>query len=129
MCADRWEACAMRDDTRAAAQVGAPGGGQPPSGHAPGGEARAALVGPAAVLPTGEQFALRHGDHSAVVTVVGATLRSYAVAGRECLDTFGLDEMSTGGRGQLLIPWPNRLAGGRYAFGGRTHQLPVGDPR
>ena len=27
--------------------------------------------------------------------------------------------MSTGGRGQLLMPWPNRIRDGAYAFDGR----------
>ncbi|GAB2473855.1 aldose 1-epimerase family protein [Jatrophihabitans fulvus] len=27
--------------------------------------------------------------------------------------------------GAALAPWPNRIAGGRYDFGGETHQLPV----
>ena len=36
---------------------------------------------------------------------------------------FGVDEMSTAGRGQNLIPWPNRIRDGRYTFNGITHQL------
>src|SRR4051812_26870840 len=31
------------------------------------------------------------------------------------------------GRGQVLIPWPNRIAGGKYAFQGREHQLPINE--
>ena len=31
--------------------------------------------------------------------------------------------MSSGGRGQLLMPWPNRIRDGRYSFGGRDLQL------
>lgn len=81
------------------------------------------------IAPTGEQYELRHGDQRTVVTEVGAGLRSYLVAGRECLDTFGSDEMPTSGRGQVLLPWPNRVAGGRYDFEGQTHQLPISEPR
>jgi aldose 1-epimerase len=33
--------------------------------------------------------------------------------------------MPDGGRGQPLLPWPNRLADGQYEFNGRTHQLPI----
>src|SRR6476659_4269568 len=33
--------------------------------------------------------------------------------------------MSTSGRGQVLIPSPNRLEDGSYEFGGRRHQLPL----
>jgi aldose 1-epimerase len=35
----------------------------------------------------------------------------------------------TGGRGQLLVPWPNRIRDGRYEFGGAARQLPVSEPR
>jgi aldose 1-epimerase len=32
------------------------------------------------------------------------------------------------GRGQLLIPWPNRIRDGAYALDGRRHQLPLNEP-
>ena len=32
---------------------------------------------------------------------------------------------STSGRGQVLIPWPNRIEDGVYEFDGRRHQLPL----
>jgi hypothetical protein len=35
--------------------------------------------------PTGEQYEIVSGEHRAVVTEVGATLRTYTVAGREVL--------------------------------------------
>jgi len=41
---------------------------------------------------------------------------------------YGPDEMSTGGRGQMLIPFPNRVEAGRYEFGGRAHQLALTEP-
>ena len=78
--------------------------------------------------PTGEQFEIARGDQSAVVTEVGATLRSFSVAGLELLDTFAEDEMSDVCRGQVLLPFPNRIAGGLYAFGGGEHQLPLTEP-
>ena len=36
--------------------------------------------------------------------------------------------MSTSGRGQVLLPWPNRLEDGSYEFEGRRHQLPLTEP-
>jgi aldose 1-epimerase len=36
--------------------------------------------------------------------------------------------MAPAARGQVLIPWPNRLAGGLYRFGEQTHQLPLSEP-
>ena len=35
--------------------------------------------------------------------------------------------MSSSGRGQVLIPWPNRVLDGSYEFDGRRHQLPIDD--
>jgi aldose 1-epimerase len=81
-----------------------------------------------AVPPSGQQVELVHGDQWAVVTEVGAAIRVYRVAGEDVLDGFGLDEMSSAGRGQTLIPWPNRLAGGSYRFEGETYQLPLTEP-
>jgi aldose 1-epimerase len=36
--------------------------------------------------------------------------------------------MSSSGRGQVLIPWPNRLQDGSYEFEGCRHQLPLNEP-
>jgi len=41
---------------------------------------------------------------------------------------FGVDEMSKGGRGQNLIPWPNRIRDGRYIFNGVSQQLALSEP-
>jgi aldose 1-epimerase len=80
------------------------------------------------VPPTGEQYEIISGPHRAVVTEVGATLRGFSVDGRDVVRGFGLDEMSTAGRGQNLIPWPNRIRDGRYTFNGVTHQLALTEP-
>jgi aldose 1-epimerase len=78
--------------------------------------------------PTGEQYEIISGPHRAVVTEVGATLRSFSVEGRDVLRGFGVDEMSRAGRGQHLIPWPNRIRDGRYVFNGVAQQLGVTEP-
>jgi aldose 1-epimerase len=78
--------------------------------------------------PSGEQFEIRYGDQIAVVTEVGATLRHYEVAGRPLLDGFGPDEVCSAGRGQHLVPWPNRIRDGRYQHAGQTHQLALTEP-
>jgi aldose 1-epimerase len=81
-----------------------------------------------AEAPSGRQFEITHGVQRAVVTEVGATLRSYSVGDRELLDGFEVDEMCSAGRGQLLLPWPNRIRDGRYSFGGKELQLPLTEP-
>ncbi len=78
--------------------------------------------------PTGSQHEIVAGSRRAVVTEVGATLRSFTVDGVDVLDGFELDEMSRAGRGQILAPWPNRLAGGRYTFAGRDAQAALDEP-
>ncbi|MGE3285038.1 MAG: aldose 1-epimerase family protein [Pseudonocardia sp.] len=67
----------------------------------------------------------RHGDQVAVVTTSGAALRSYTVADCAVLDGTGPGEPITGGRGQLLVPWPNRIADATYRFDGQEYHLPV----
>jgi aldose 1-epimerase len=44
------------------------------------------------------------------------------------VDGYAADEIASSGRGQLLIPWPNRIEDGSYEFGGRRHQLPLDEP-
>ena len=77
------------------------------------------------VGPSGEQLELSFGERRAVVVEVGAGLRTYAIGGREVLDGYAADEMSASGRGQVLLPWPNRIEDGSYEFDGREHQLPL----
>jgi aldose 1-epimerase len=77
---------------------------------------------------TGEQFELRHGGQRAIVTEVGATLRSWRLDGSELLDTFGLDSPGDAYRGKVLMPWPNRLRDGRYSFSGRDHATALTEP-
>lgn len=79
-------------------------------------------------VPSGMQVELEHGDQRAVVVEVGGGLREYAVGGRPVLDGYGAGEMCGSGRGQTLIPWPNRLGGGRYEFRGQANQLALTEP-
>ena len=67
-------------------------------------------------------------DQRAVVVRTGGGLRSYAARGQDLVDGYPSGERPTSGRGQLLIPWPNRLEGGSYEFDGRQHQLPLTEP-
>ena len=80
------------------------------------------------ISPSGEQIELVHGDQRAVVVEVGGGLRAYAAGGRELLDGYPADGEVTSGRGQVLMPWPNRIEDGSYEFGGGQHQLPIDEP-
>lgn len=75
------------------------------------------------VAPSGEQYEIASNGYRAVVTEGGAALRLLEHEGRPLIDGFAEDEMPSGGRGQLLMPWPNRIRDGVYDFGGSTHQL------
>jgi aldose 1-epimerase len=79
------------------------------------------------VVPSGEQVEIAAGDQRSVIVEVGGGIRSFSVDGRAVLDGYGRDEMCNSGRGQVLIPWPNRLEDGRYEFEQRSHQLPLTD--
>jgi aldose 1-epimerase len=81
------------------------------------------------VAPSGEQFEIEGGGYRAVVTESGAALRALTYGTRALVDGFADDEMSFGGRGQLLMPWPNRIRDGRYEFGGTEHQLALTEPK
>jgi aldose 1-epimerase len=78
--------------------------------------------------PSGEQFEIEAGDQRAVVVEVGGGLRTYSARDREVLDGYGLDEICGSGRAQVLVPWPNRVAEGKYEFRGEEQQLPVNEP-
>jgi aldose 1-epimerase len=80
------------------------------------------------VLPSGEQWTIRHGDHQVVVVEVGGGLRSYAFQGRDVLAGYSQDVRCRAGRGQLLMPWPNRIRDGRYSFAGQGNQLALTEP-
>jgi aldose 1-epimerase len=79
-------------------------------------------------LPSGEQIELSYGEHRAVIVEVGGGLREYTYGGRAVLDGYGEDEMCSAGRGQMLMPWPNRLRDGRYEWNGRILQLALTEP-
>ena len=77
---------------------------------------------------SGTQFEISHGGYRAVVTESGGALRTLSYDGRDLVDGFAEDEMSSGCRGQLLMPWPNRIRDGRYSWGGTEQQLPLTEP-
>lgn len=77
---------------------------------------------------SGEQFEIESGGYRAVVTESGGALRLLEHDGRPLLDGFGPDEIAPAGRGQLLMPWPNRIRDGAYSYGGRDLQLPISEP-
>jgi aldose 1-epimerase len=78
--------------------------------------------------PSGEQFDLESGDWRLTVVEVGGGLRVLRRGDWHVLDGYPLDRMCSGGRGQPLLPWPNRVDRGRYTFDGQPYQLALTEP-
>lgn len=78
--------------------------------------------------PSGAQYEISHGGYRAIVTEVGASLRALSAAGQDVVDGFGVGERCSGGRGQVLAPWPNRLGDGRYSFQDHDAQAALDEP-
>jgi len=80
------------------------------------------------VALTGRQFQITAGDHQATIVEVGAGLREYRVGGVDVTASYPEDSLPPRGAGCVLVPWPNRLRGGSYEFGGRRFQLALSEP-
>ena len=78
--------------------------------------------------PSGEQWTLRRGRQEATVVEVGGGLRTYQVDGTDVVAGYAVDEVCRSGRGQVLMPWPNRIRDGRYSFAGADQQLALTEP-
>jgi aldose 1-epimerase len=77
---------------------------------------------------TGVQYEIEAGQYRATVTELGAGLRELAFRGQPLVAGYEADELPPAGSGQLLAPWPNRVDGGRYVFGGTEYQLALTEP-
>jgi aldose 1-epimerase len=78
--------------------------------------------------PSGQQIRLSHAGQELTVVEVGAGIRTYTSGGRAVIDGYSESEMCPGGRGQLLAPWPNRLADGCFEWDGQRLQTPLSEP-
>lgn len=76
---------------------------------------------------TGEQFRITAGEHEATLVAIGAGLRGYSFGGIEITPTYG-EGLPPKGCGTTLVPWPNRLRGGKYTFDGVAQQAALTDP-
>lgn len=79
-------------------------------------------------LPTGRQVRIVDGDAVAVITEVGAGIRSFSIRGIDVLYGFAEDAECHSGRGQHLLPWPNRIRDGRFTWDGKDQQLALTEP-
>ncbi|WP_245785036.1 aldose 1-epimerase family protein [Geodermatophilus amargosae] len=68
------------------------------------------------------------GDARLAVDLRGGGLRALTVGGWEVLDGYPAGTVPAGRRGGVLLPWPNRLRDGQWAWEGRQLQLDVAGP-
>jgi aldose 1-epimerase len=78
--------------------------------------------------PTGHRFRLRGPRSSAEIAQVGAALRALTVDGVDLVPRYADDVPTPAASGVVLVPWPNRIRDGRYAFGGVERQLALSEP-
>jgi aldose 1-epimerase len=77
---------------------------------------------------TGQQFEICSGQYRCVVSEVGAGLAGLWRGSRAVTVPYTDDALPPMSNGGVLIPWPNRIRGGRYAFQGSEFQLPLSEP-
>ncbi|MDF7664132.1 aldose 1-epimerase family protein [Bifidobacterium sp. ESL0763] len=74
---------------------------------------------------SGQQYTISHGDYQAVITQLGASLRTLTYRGHDMIASWDPDGTVPCSNGQLLIPYPNRIADGVYTFESKTYELPI----
>ncbi len=72
---------------------------------------------------------LKYAEQTAIITELGATLRSYYVGKRPVVLSFDPLEVCPHSQGQILAPWPNRLRDGKYSFDGEEIEVPVNEKK
>ncbi|WP_105567526.1 aldose 1-epimerase family protein [Microbacterium halophytorum] len=81
------------------------------------------------VDPTGEQVLLTRGTVTARIAQVGAALRGLTVDGLDLIAGYADGIKAPGASGIVLVPWPNRVRDGRWAYEGADQQLPISEPK
>lgn len=77
---------------------------------------------------SGERFEIAAGGYRAELAEVGATLAGLWLDGEPVTVESGPDELPPKSTGAVLLPWPNRIAEGRYRFDGQDYQLALTEP-
>lgn len=73
-----------------------------------------------------DEIVIRFGKLEAAVSTFGASLRRYS-GPRGSVWGYQGKENKKGGQGDVLIPFPGRIAGGKYSFEGQSYQLQKND--
>ena len=78
--------------------------------------------------PNGTTIELSAGPYRATIFPVGATLAGLTRDGHHLVLPLAPDTVPHAYTGKVLMPWPNRIIGGRYSFAGTHYQMPVNEP-
>jgi aldose 1-epimerase len=79
-------------------------------------------------VPSGAQYRISRGTEHATVAEVGAAVREYRTGDRDAFQSYPEHDVSWAFHGSVLLPWPNRVRDGRYAFDGTEYQLALTEP-
>lgn len=77
---------------------------------------------------TGTQYTLTLGESSATITELAAGLRALVLDGVEVIQSYRDNTLPPMADGIVLVPWPNRVAGGVWNLDGTEMQLDVTEP-
>lgn len=74
---------------------------------------------------TGQQYSIHFGDYSAVITELGAGLRSLRYQDNDILASYDENDLVPCSNGAVLVPFPNRVEDAEYTFEGRHYSMPI----
>ena len=77
---------------------------------------------------SGREIVLQAGDYEARIVTVGAGLAGLTYRGHDLVVPHSVNQCPPGYLGKVLMPWPNRVAGGSYSWEGTSYDLPVDEP-
>ena len=77
---------------------------------------------------SGREIVLQAGDYEARIVTVGAGLAGLTYHGHDLVVPHSVNQCPPGYLGKVLMPWPNRVAGGSYSWEGTSYDLPVDEP-
>ena len=80
-------------------------------------------------VPTaGTSATISAAGYQAKVFSVGATLHSLTFQGADLVSSWDPTSPRPAFQGAVLVPWPNRLAGGKYEFDDEVYQAAINEP-
>lgn len=74
------------------------------------------------------EHSIASGPYTALVTTRGGALRELRHQGRDLVVGFGPEGRIPDYRGVMCVPWPNRLADGRYTYAGKDFEAVINEP-